>query len=716
SCAIPPGGTINLLTYNRCVGQALLVALNAYQEGTSAAKANASTVLGELSAIGGQLKTDLGDGTRFSNYFQSTTGLNNTKMVGNTAVNQQVFRSGYMKTGGSTNIWFNSATLPANTPSAIMNDLGNANGNQFTPKTDGNPQAAAGAMANYLPGYISYTIPGIGQVMGVPNFPQQQPHLVSLHDFDAQTTGAAAISSGANPPNAFAIDSNNKDARSGSFGGAVACAIVGAVKPNGAFDPTNQSTAFDFPAAVPGGYLIVSNLAGATMPAGYQAFDNYNNIFNNELYTGSGIEAGSAPGGAVFSTNIGQIDAWAKYNASASSNSGPGTTGTDSLGSYTADSNGRDPRLAPPGYTPTMAPNTPAPANPNPPVYLSTDGTTATQAQLSELLKITQKSTNCLSGPNQLNQTGQLNGVCNNFLGAFENEYNPGPSPSPGSASQPIYSATDMAKGLLIYHFQNGGGMHQSADINAGSLASPQDVPATGMGIYNNPNFMTEATPAPEWDMPIQSGTGTKATINNFLKQIAQEGSSCAMQNVLNGLVARCYQIQPAETRAHINTLLDNQCPMGSTLYIYRQDLTNPNSPLTISPNKPSTRFDPNIEQNPDGKTSATPTCFSNYGLVGTIVDSFANGYENSPIPPGGTNGFNNTFNSEHGGLGGDDDLHEAPFTEVNGMPGNSGAVHDALSGHDIANWQVNSGYHNFLGSLTFSNQVTGDAHFSRPN
>lgn len=705
ACSMPPGQTITLLTYNRCVAQALLVALNAQQEG-GPALAHAAIVLGDLNKIASQLKKDLTNPSLMTPFFNTVAQANNTRMFGNdpkaTAVNavSASFKTAFMKTGFSTNIWVSPAELPATTPGPIKTALtqGQAPG-YLAPSPPG-----GGNYPNYLPGYVGYNVPGVGTIYGVPVFPQQKAHLVALADFQPDIAAAPDGANGVTPPNAFMFDSSAKDMTTNSFSGAVACAIVGAVKQVGANPPP-----YDFGASLPGGYIEIYNQQGHTLPAGYQGFNNSNNIFNNELLGGPGVFVDQTPNGAAFTSSMGALSAWGNYNAT---QVGVGKPGNDSLGPYTGDSNGQDPRLNPlnpssPNYFP----------NSQTQIFVSNNPGTVdnTPTPLTALLAIPkQQPKNCLQ---QLDATGWLDPAtaCGRWLPSFEAVPAWGGQPggmNPGNSS-PTFSAVDMAKGQLIYDF-NSGSRNATYDVNGPSIAP------SGMGVYNNPNAIVgnDTMPSPQWNTPIEQ----PGTVMQLLNQLNTEpGGSCALTNVLTGIVQRCQEIQPTTTQQQVIALLNTKLQMGNYLYIYRANFTDPNSPLQITNNPPPTQAPagevglpiPTYNAGsmtysnnggghilPDGSiASSGSSCNGQYGLIGNIVDVHVGG-----TPQPGNPGFFSSFGNDP--LKGDDVLHDRPYQSIAGN----------LEGNDTATWQVSSGYHNLLGVLTFANQVSGDAHFSRPN
>jgi hypothetical protein len=479
------------------------------------------------------------------------------------------------------------------------------------------------------------------------------------------------------PPNAFQISTSTTEAKSGALGGAVAAAIVGAVKTAAAGGAAAQN--FQFPAAIPGGYIELTNLPGNTLPAGYKGYDNSDNIFNNELYMGPGIDVATVSGGGgggggpvVFSnTDMSGISAWAAFN-----NSGPGQAG------YTADTQ----------YGPNPLNNNkvrnanldPMAAHPPSNFYVAnTPGGAGVPAQTSDMLKVMGSDVNCL---NDLNANGQLTDPrCANWLATFEQTFHPGPSGSSPADPSKVYSDVDIIKGQVISDFQ--AGVQNTGTINA-------SLPAAGLGVLVN-GF--GRTPTPQYGCPIMVGTGPTCTINNLLGQVDQQSQvspTCATQQIVNQISQRCYEIKPDANPSDVAALFNQPLPMNTTLYIYLPN-GDPTQQLTISATAPSTQQPAEARAiaaqttTSDGNgSSQAKNCYNQYDLVTTLVDTEA-AVQNGPYMERG-----------------DDALHDMPYRTMSG----------SMYAQDKANWIPSSGSGNLLGALQFSNQTFGDESFSRPN
>lgn len=648
--ADPPGSnTINLLTYNRCVAQALLVAMNAQQEGTPTAATHAGNVISALNQLGSALKAKLTN-PALVQYFAAVN--NDTRMWGNTGLNAQAstYKTAFMKSRESTNIYFTPSMLSQApitiTPPSNWQTIGTAKVPIINPSTGG-----------YIRGYENLTVPGIGSIMGVPVFPQQNPHLVALADFNAGTTGPSANI----PPNAFSVAASSTEAKTGVLGGAIAAAIVGSSVTKAGGGAAN----YDFPASVPGGYLAIVNLPSATLPAGGIAVPNDDNIFNNELYLGPGIDiAGTSSGAAYNKTDMGATAAWAAYNNSSASNpDGGGPAGSG--GTFTADARGLNANL----YPPTRR-NNPIPLND---MYTAStpNGVAQNPPDLAALLTIRSPGQNCLD---QMN-TGPdyyLSGRCLTYLPSFLQTFNR-PMPSGGGSSTGLFTSVDLAKGQVIAAFQSG---QRGATVSG---STNQGLPPSGLGLYANGVNAAYPQPAYNPNGSIQS----LGNIDQLLTQVTtgnQLVPSCSKANIIKAMTQRCYEIKPTATVAEINALWQTPLPIGQTAYIYIDPATK------------------NLKA--FGQAQAPPTLVANSQPDGAPLDPQLNCESDYSLDSG-------MVNTAHGGgHAGDDNLHDRPYTNQSG----------GLHGQDHATLVLSSGFNNLLGQLSFSNTTSGVENFSRPN
>jgi hypothetical protein len=272
-CEYPLGcGYINLLTYNRCVAKALMIAANAQSmTGAGNYKGNALTVLSDLDAIGNALSAQIKGANSFFDQVSNTVRMASPNGVKDSGQCQIAF----MKKDGPTNIFFNSAQINGVTIPISTTTLGPKNQNLYVPSGKG---------SGYMAGYAPISVLG-KTVYGVPVFPQQNPHLVSTLDFNN-----AQAKFGAAPPNAVQVGSNTVEQKTGLLTGAVACAIVGATvqgTPGSGGNNTGQGllgSGFQFASASSFGYIEFGNYPANPKPPGYDPNDYSANIFNNELF------------------------------------------------------------------------------------------------------------------------------------------------------------------------------------------------------------------------------------------------------------------------------------------------------------------------------------------------------------------------------------------------------------------------------------------------
>jgi hypothetical protein len=324
-----PANTITLITYNRVIAQAMIVAQNALIEGTPAAANNATCVAQLAQQVGTALNASLNAAaasaspTGLQTDFNTLSGMANTKMWNGNAVTCTGITTGYLKPKGSTNVIFDTNTLTAlgaipGTAPALGTDLGAGNntpsGSQDTLLQSINPGA------QFMPGYDNCVFnlsTGAVTLTGVPVFPNTKPHLIDVGTFNGDTAlnttalGATEVgATGNTPPNCFNTGSKAVEAKSGNMGGSLACAVVGVLNS-------------DFKASLPRGFVrIVNGQDAATGSNGNPALvnpvsDGTNDIFANQLM-GTGIfqdsNNGGTPGNEVFTTTPGLLTDWSNFN------------------------------------------------------------------------------------------------------------------------------------------------------------------------------------------------------------------------------------------------------------------------------------------------------------------------------------------------------------------------------------------------------------------
>jgi len=392
------------------------------------------------------------------------------------------------------------------------------------------------------------------------------------------------------------------------------------------------------------------------------SLDNSDNIFNNELYVGPGIEMGSTSSGPVFfTTDTSAPSAWAAYNTSTQAL--PGGAGGSNTTPYVKDP-AHPPRnlnLWPPAPLAALG----LKAHPEGNMYIATapgksQAAAPGNAAEAALLTLTNPGgTNCLD---QLDTDQVLSGGCLAYLPSFENAYSPPPS---GKATPPgQYSDVDVVKGQVIGAFQSG---NQSVTVPSAPLAP------SGLGVFNQNGF--GISPEPTYTAPLQE----PGSIDALLNQVTTgPNANCVKATILNQMTQRCFEIKPDANPADVQALWTRQVPMGTKLFVYLNTGTD-KLDIMIFPQKPPTY----TGVTPDGTTTGSAQgCFNQYGLDNIFVN----------VPKGSTEA--------------DLDLHDRPYRSASG----------SLTAEDHANFTPSTGIGELLGKLTFSNQVQGVENFSRPN
>ncbi|MBC7999281.1 MAG: hypothetical protein IAF58_15125 [Leptolyngbya sp.] len=317
----PAVGELDLLTYNRAVGQAMLVGINAasdnygYGAPNPQGIANAKTLVNVLSdpseGIGVTLAEKLKNDVQQDMNFSQIASITPMKMLnpggpGAGAVSGQKEIS-YMARNFGTNLTIGQMVLPTEFVSGIS--PGFLSGNTVSKRT-----------SVYVKGYSLINIPGITDsgthpLMGVPLRPQEKPHLVATPEFYSNTTsplpGGTQVDTRV-PPNAFHSAGSSIELKSAQSTMARSCAIVGSVDVTG-----------EYSASIPCGYIAIANgdgpsVSGAvqfTGPAGGMTDNAYGggprDIFSDLLMTPVYV----TPSGNAMDTNLGDINAIKNFKA-----------------------------------------------------------------------------------------------------------------------------------------------------------------------------------------------------------------------------------------------------------------------------------------------------------------------------------------------------------------------------------------------------------------
>ncbi len=651
-----PGDGITLLTYNRCVAKVMLVAMNAQKVG-GAAPGNVPALIAKLDDVGTKLLAVLLGNSKFD----EASAVNQHRLINqNQAVTGSVTDKAFMKPKGATNVFFSKnfaglAVPPAVSTKVPLNVSGSANPDAF-----------------YMAGYEPITLATGQTIFGTPVFPQVTPHLVAFTDFTQP-----APAHGTAPPNAFKSDSSVREQKTNLFTGAVACAIVGAINTGGSKSgPIGNG--FEFPAALPYGFIEIQNLAANPQPPGYDANTYDANIFNNWLAKDTYV-LGDNPGGKsqnstylAFGHDDPSVQAWANW-----------ANGLGPLPPDAVSTSNQAVFFQFPGASV--------------PVQLTQANSAGYKANLAKI-KMPSGTTNCYQQLSDPSTNYALSGGCVPGAAAITalsgEEFPMNPPPQSGQN----FSNVDQVKAQVLVAFSDKG----TAPNKPWSVtASP--VMNTGLGVYAD--FYGAATPypvpspspimavpTPQYKMPLQR----VGTVWQLLNQVG----GCGPTTTLDDLVLRCQEIQPKTIKSDVVALLQSpqaQLPMAAAnsglrtkLYIYlpNGDLSKS---LQIDGGTPPGMVG---TPNPDGVDPSAafpgPVCqFNKYFIQDTIVNARA----------------------KTAADWGDELVHIAPYTEDNPPVGPS-----AMYAYDWAHWWPGSGANNNLGRLWFENGAYGSVTFSHIN
>lgn len=550
-CTVPENSNVSLLTYNRLVAQALMVAMNADAQGMG--QANAAATWAEVEALGQKLKTELADNPTTRGFFHSISQANNTKMWGDNVKAARLYQS-FMKRGGSTNIYMDPNSFPYNSAASPPTQVAPpANLYSAGPLTAANGQS-------YMRGYEAIRVAGI-DIFGVPVFPGVNPHLVNKAEFDANLTEPDESV----PFNSFKADSFSQEKTTAQMGGAVAAAIVGAVLQT---DGTSQ-----FRAAIPGGYIEIVNLPAKTSPYDKaNSMDASNGIFNNQLYVAPGIHvtnninttlfqqiaqiiAGVGQlighllgllqepdpdkaslfnqGHGIFSTNRQDIEKWITYNNS---------TGNPN------DQYGHDGNLFPGD-----------PANSD----LRIGRDPGQKPTIDECLMITEIQDSCLYTSYDDGFAGPCGTNLVNFIGNYSTSIPPGGGDNSG------FMNLEYTKANVLNELYDGQW--------CGNLAIPVPGGKSGLKKFDH----NQSYPTPQGPLKFAEVT------NPYDLLVQVDGCSLSSGGTFDQIYQRCCQIVPGLSKLYVRGILKGtDIPMGTTLYVYK----NPGaSTLVMSTSRPST-------------------------------------------------------------------------------------------------------------------------------
>jgi len=665
---------INLLAYNRAVGRALLVALNARAIGPASSKL-AGDVIDKLELLGKNLQSQLNGGGMLPGYFDTMAKAQNVKMMGPTSdvkLSMDIQPAWMITQDGDgmqkTNVYINKQIVDMMGNPTVSNLYNATTVNSAQIKSKGSwPQGAFSSSSGHnfiraydknmtLNSYLDKAI--LGAAVG----PQDRAHLVHLGQFD---TCATAI--GYAPPNSWKTQSQSQNTNKGqgNYGGAVACAVVGSLNA-------------EYEACIPRGYVRIlnyvsaANLPGA-VPVSGQDVNGGSSIFNNEFWSGTG---GTGPtwhanNGTIFAesgngTNgYSRIMAWVNYNNSSLP-----------TGDINRDADGKDKRLDPMG--PDFSPN---PGNANvscAPIRSNVGGPKPKNfATVAEMKNVKSLGGKC--DENNFDAGGGYDpcrAVADNgggYVTDMSINFERGMGSPSGGNSAEGFNGIEYLKARVVDSFRSGARC-------TGHVTVPGDKKA-GMKTYDRLRDGGGAKNTPAVDVQF-ANVGSPYELLMHTMRGGQFTGSC--NDVIGMIHQRCKEILPTVDRAEVEALMKSQdLPPGATMFIF---LPAGSNKLTMQATVPTTHA---AAQDPFNiKAEGThPTCASNpdKDLVDYSVDS----------KKGGPNGK------------GDTNIHDQPYT--NRPVG-------AFESTDIVEWKPSCGAHNFLGELSFRNETTGGGEFCKPN
>jgi hypothetical protein len=304
---------MDLLVYNRSVGQAFLVGMNAMADRGDSGMPNVDGLKNARVVANAANGGDPGDSTNqgagqqlykmFSSHasnelfgkFDYLAQKNAARMLGakdGDKIQQTTsdYDIAFMEAKGPTNVYLAGDLLPY---------IGDTRG-RITPPTESKSAANNKDGNPYLAGYVDIPLGAAGvtwNLVGVPVFPGNQPHHVSSRDFYAAKSANDAKFQGVVPPNAFKSVTKADNKSTNGAATMEAYSIVGVMSQ-------------DFPVSVPNGYIEVYNPAGV---GGNRVYDPTEDVRANQLM--NGIFTGKTNSGlTAFSTDANAIQDWQNFN------------------------------------------------------------------------------------------------------------------------------------------------------------------------------------------------------------------------------------------------------------------------------------------------------------------------------------------------------------------------------------------------------------------
>jgi len=746
----------NVYAFNRAAGLTLLVALNAAEDGSPAAVANANNLINALNTFGQELNNDLASNPQLSMAFENLAASNSVNMLGSQASitlgnnGDLQFAKVPGEGGGQANIYFNNA-IYANDPN-LTNWIQKMTSNAGSPSqvnsryNQGDPSAQPGQ-----PMVVGYQTIDMTAITGVPNFarsiytcavnPSLTPHMIDSGRFNNPGIPANCYA----PSNSISVQgqaTTNGQMANNLLCTALACAML-------------ASYDNEYPINMPYGWIRIQNgkdaiaanpnLAPVPLYAG-----NGDTLYNRQLSPAPGGNYGiwSANNGVFcteafddpndpFNTGPAGFDGGAEIKAWATANTSPCT------GSCTPDAN---------GLNPVLDPNLPQPDG----TYILGYQSPTVNMRFSATFNQTATLANCLGitsvNPDLCNNTmytGPANGNgfasdsstpldCVINLNTWASNYIPANYwvPPDDYGTQPVGGLTNLeyVKGAVIGGLDglwdsiaaNGGGGESNPLFNSFTFTlnvgqNPSGSKAYGSTVQGAPPYLHDgltnyATPA------FADGVafGTIATPFQLIQQLGDNqpvgvaancGDSSPGSNQwtdvttpLGKLLQRCQMIVPSTTPTDVANLLNTyKIDLNQYQYIY---LPAGATKLVIS-NTPPAYLKQFPEYNNPGSTlpDGTPSL---YACQDALWGAAGNGQTNTPLIGQWTTPPGSPINSGQtpGVYNGDDTTNGNPFYNYAGQ----------LATWDAMNWTSNSGRFFFLGQLSFGNYVNGNGIIASSN
>lgn len=240
--ANPANPEVNLQNYNKFVGKAFLVAINATADGNATGIAHARR---EIELVEGRPNGQAGIGERL--WTALKTPANTDSFFGDVAQGNSIRMLHWngTHTTNADDANYKVSFMKRSAPSNVKIET-NPNRSQIPNGFNVNPAYfAVRGTKKYLIGYAPLAV-GTLALMAVPVRPNEQPHLVNQEEFISNLrTPLANGSTSLIPPNAFESNSNSHEMHGGDVK-LRSSAVVG-------------SLSTEFNAQIPNGYVVVDN-------------------------------------------------------------------------------------------------------------------------------------------------------------------------------------------------------------------------------------------------------------------------------------------------------------------------------------------------------------------------------------------------------------------------------------------------------------------------